>query len=58
MAKKIIAVALIVFLGLAWLGLDYLDKQEKAEAEEMHRAVAIAHARAVAEEKAKAGLGK
>lgn len=54
MTRKIIAAAIMLIAGLAWLGLDYLDKQEKAEAEAVHQALASARARAVAEEKAKA----
>lgn len=55
MTKKIIAISLILLTGAAWIYLDYLNEKEKAAFEEMHRAVMMAHARAAAEEKAKAG---
>jgi hypothetical protein len=52
MLKKIIAGVLIVLASGTWGYLDYLNKQEIKEAEEMR--VAMAQARAKAQERAKA----
>ncbi len=52
MLKKIIAGVLIVLTSGTWGYLDYLNKQEIKEAEEMR--VAMAQARAQAQERAKA----
>jgi hypothetical protein len=57
--KKIIAVVLIVVAGGGWLYLDYLNKKQLQEAEEMRRSMeqahmqALARARAIAEAKEK-----
>lgn len=56
MAKKILAVALILLTGGSWVYLDYRNKQEQAEAEEMHRAMAAMHAKALAKERAETQL--
>jgi type II secretory pathway pseudopilin PulG len=59
MLKKIIAVVLIVLAGGGWFYLDYRNKQEMQEAEELRRSIeqaraqALAKAKALAEEKAK-----
>jgi hypothetical protein len=59
MVKKIIALVLIVLAGGTWFYLDYLNKQEMQQAEELRRtmeqmrAKALAQAKAVAEAKAK-----
>lgn len=59
MVKKIIAVVLIVLAGGGWFYLDYRNKQEIQEAEELRRAMeqarvqALARAKAAAEAKAK-----
>jgi hypothetical protein len=58
MAKKIIALVLILLTSGAWLYLDHLNKQEILAAEQLHRdlekARAEAKARAAAEAKARA----
>lgn len=59
MVKKIVAVVLIVLTAGSWFYLDYLNKQQLQEAEELRksmeqaRAVALAKAKAAAEAKAK-----
>ncbi len=59
MVKKIVAVVLIVVTGGAWFYLDYRNKQEIQEAEELRRAMeqaraqALALAKSMAEAKAK-----
>jgi DNA-binding protein H-NS len=52
MLKKIIAVVLIVLAGGAWFYLDYLNKQQLQEAEELRRSVEQARAQALAQSKA------
>jgi hypothetical protein len=52
--RIIIGVVLILLAGGAWLYLDYLNKQQQAEAEEMRQAMIQAHARAAALQQAKA----
>lgn len=56
MGKKIIAVVLILLAGGAWIYLDYLNKQEKAEADEMRRSVEMARDRAAAKMRFESGL--
>ncbi len=59
MVKKVAAIVLIVLAGGTWLYLDYLNKKQLQEAEELRRAVeqarlqAAAHAKALAEARAK-----
>lgn len=59
MLKKSVAVVLIVLAGGGWFFLDYLNKQQIKEAEELRRSMeqariqALAHAKAMAEAKAK-----
>jgi hypothetical protein len=59
MLKKIIAVVLIVLTGGGWIYLDYLNKQQIQEAEELRRSMeqarvqALAKAKALAEARAK-----
>lgn len=59
MIKKVVAVVLIVLTGGGWLYVDYLNKQQIMEAEELRRSIeqaraqALAHAKALAEAKAK-----
>ena len=48
MTRKIIAIMLILFAGGSWAYLDYLNKQEKAAAEEMRKDMEKAHVRAAA----------
>lgn len=48
MTRKIVAAVLILLAGGAWIYLDYLDKQEKREAEAMRKEMEMAHARVVA----------
>ncbi len=52
MLKKIVAVVLIVLTGGTWIYLDYLNKQELKEAEEMRQAMIQARAQAMARAKA------
>ena len=52
MLKKVIAVVLIVLAGGTWIYLDYLNKQEIKEAEEMRQAMMQARAQAIARAKA------
>lgn len=49
MIKKIIAVVLIVLTGGGWLYLDYLNKQQLQEAEELRAAMEQARAQALAQ---------
>lgn len=57
--KKIIAVVLVVVAGGGWLYLDYLNKKQLQEAEELRRSMeqartqALARAKAIAEAKEK-----
>ncbi len=59
MIKKVVAVVLIILAGGGWLYVDYLNKQQLKEAEELRRSIeqaraqALARAKAVAEAKAK-----
>lgn len=46
--RIIIGIVLILLAGGGWLYLDYLNKQQQAEAEEMHQAMIQARARAAA----------
>lgn len=52
MLKKIIAGVLIVLAGGTWIYLDYLNRQEIKEAEEMRQAMIQARAQAMARAKA------
>lgn len=49
MVKKAIAVVLIVLTGGAWFYLDYLNRQQLQEAEELRRAVEQVRAQALAQ---------
>jgi len=50
--RKVVAVVLIVLAGGNWLYLDYRNKQEMQELEELRRSMEQAHLQALAEAKA------
>ena len=54
MVKKIVAVVLIVLASGTWAYLDYLNKQELAAAEQLHREMEQLRARAQARAEARA----
>lgn len=54
MIKKSVAVALIALTGGAWIYLDYQNKQEMRQLEEMRKAIEQARLQALAEAKAMA----
>ena len=49
MVKKAIAVVLIMLTGGAWFFLDYLNRQQLQEAEELRRAMEQARTQALAQ---------
>ncbi len=51
MVKKAIAVVLIVLTGGGWFYLDYLNRQQLQEAEELRRAVEQVRAQALAHQR-------
>ena len=54
MIKRIIALVLVVLAGGGWLYLDYLNRKQLQEAEELRRSVEQARAQALAQAKAMA----
>lgn len=57
MVKKAIAVVLIVLTGGAWFYLDYLNRQQLQEAEELRRAVEQVRAQALQHSQSSSSLG-